>query len=202
VARKVLERFGEAPLLHALIAGGLAAAGDLEAAKKKLTLAMAPNSKISERHREYVMPPEVAPRLAKLILSEILERQWKWGEAENVYKDLVREIEEVRPRLVYTQVMQGKYQAALDTLNQSKRPLAETSPDIACLAFILALIVQSGQGLLWWGEKVRLAAPQHPLSASVLQRLGSWEAGKPFTPGTFPELPQLIHVPVPLQPRA
>ncbi len=201
LAHRVLDRFGEAPLLQALIAGGLVERGELEEAKKRLALAMAPDAETSERHREYVMPPGVASRLAKLTLGEICERQWQWPAAEKVYRELVGEIEEVRPRLVYAQVMQEKYQAALDTLNQSEKLLAEASPDIACLAFILALLAQSGQGLLWWGEKVRLAMPHHPPSASVLQRLESWETGKAFTPEAFPELPQLVRIPVPAQTR-
>jgi hypothetical protein len=202
LARRILERFGEAPLLHALIAGGLVATGELEPAKKELAVAMAPGAAIAERHREDVMPAEVAPRLATIVLAEILERQWLWAEAETVYRDLVPEIEEVRPRLVYTQVMQEKYESALQTLNQGKKSLAEVSPDLSCLAFILALIVQSGPGLFWWGEKVRLAASSHRLSASVLERLESWDLGAPFTAAAFPELPQLIHLPVPVQARA
>ena len=202
LAGRILERFGEAPLLHALIAGGLVATGELEPAKKELAVAIAPGAVIAERHREYVMPPEVAPRLAKIILAEILERQWQWAEAEKVYQEVVPEVEEVRPRLVYTQVMQEKYQAALETLNQGKKPLDEVSPDLSCLAFILALIVQSGPGLFWWGQKVRLAASSHRLSASVLERLENWNLDAPFTPGAFPELPQLIRLPVPVRARA
>ena len=73
----------------------------------------------------------------------------------------------------------------------------ETSPETACLGLALSLILQSGKGLLWWGEKVRLAADADPLCADVLGRVQNWEVGKPFTAEDFPEIAAFQMRPLP-----
>ena len=83
------------------------------------------------------------------------------------------------------------YQEALETLDGSADSLQETPPETACLGLALSLILQSGKGLLWWGEKVRLAADADPLCADVLGRVQNWEVGRPFTAEDFPEIAAL-----------
>ena len=195
VARRMLAGFGEAPILHAFIAGGHLAAGRLERAEEELKIALSPEAKLDHRHQEYVLPPETRWRLAKLTLAELRERQQQWAEAETLYEELVEGMEAVRPRLAHIQVRQQKHQRALETLEKSPQSLDQTRPEEACLAFILSLIVQSTSGLLRWGEKVRLSADSEPLCRRVLRRVEAWEVGRAFTPDDFPELSEILQLP-------
>ena len=200
VARRMLAEFGEAPILHAFIAGGYLAASQLERAEEELKIALSPEAKLDYRHQEYVLPPETRWRLAKLILAELRERQQQWAEAETLYEELVEDMEAVRPRLAHIQVRQQKHQRALETLEKSPQSLDQTSPEEACLAFILSLIVKSTNGLLRWGEKVRLLADSQPLCRRVLTRVEAWEVGRAFTPDDFPELSEILQLPAPQPP--
>ena len=109
-------------------------------------------------------------------------------------------MEALRPRLAFIQVRQQKHQRALETLEKSPQSLDQTSPEQACLAFILSLIVKSTNGLLRWGEKVRLLADSQPLCRRVLTRVEAWEVGRAFTPDDFPELSEILQLPAPQPP--
>ena len=194
VAQRMLAGFGEAPILHAFIAGGYMAAGQLEQAEEELKIALSPDARIDYRHQEYVLPPETRWRLAKLTLAELRERQQRWAEAETLYAELVEGMEALRPRLAFIQVRQQKHQRALETLEKSPQSLDQTSPEQACLAFILSLIVKSTNGLLRWGEKVRLSADSEPLCRRVLTRVEGWEIGRAFAPDDFPELTEILQL--------
>ena len=129
--------------------------------------------------------------MAKIVLGQLRERQDRLVEAEELYREFLPLAEDLRPRLAHVLAARQNYQEALETLDGSADSLRETPPETACLGFALSLIVQSGKGLLWWGEKVRLAAEADPLCADVLGRVQNWEVGRPFTAEDFPEIAAL-----------
>ena len=198
-ARGVLEEFGEAPVLHGIIGTAHLAAGELEQAEQELSLVLAPRPAIDRRHQEYSLPAGLAKRMAEIVLGQVWERQGRLLEAEELYREFLPIEERLRPRLAHVLAARHNYQEALETLDGSAASLDETSPETACLGLALSLILQSGKGLLWWGEKVRLAADADPLCADVLGRIQNWEVGKPFTAEDFPEIAALRVRPLPTQ---
>ena len=187
-ARGVLGESGEAPVLHAIIGAAHLAAGDLEQAEQELSLVLAPRPALDRRHQEYSLPAGLAQRMAKIVLGQLRERQDRLLEAEELYREFLPLAEDLRPRLAHVLAARHNYQEALETLDGSAASLDETSPETACLGLALSLILQSGKGLLWWGQKVRLTADADPLCADVLKRVQNWEVGKPFTAEDFPEI--------------
>ena len=196
-ARGVLEEFGEAPFLHGIIGTAHLAAGELEQAEQELALVLTPRPAIDRRHQEYPLPTGLAKRMAKIVLGQLREQQGRLLEAEKLYREVLPLAEGLRPRLAHVLAARHNYQEALETLDGSAASLDETPPETACLGFALSLILQSGKGLLWWGEKVRLAADADPLCADVLGRVQNWEVGKPFTAEDFPEIAVLRVRPLP-----
>ena len=190
-ARGVLGESGEAPVLHAIIGAAHLAEGDLEQAEHELSLVLTTRPAVDRSHREYSLPAGLAQRMAKIVLGQLRERQDRLLEAEELYREFLPLAEDLRPRLAHVLAARQNYQEALETLDGSADSLRETPPETACVGFALSLIVQSGKGLLWWGEKVRLAAEADPLCADVLGRVQNWEVGRPFTADDFPEIAAL-----------
>ncbi len=195
----VLEEFGEAPVLHAIVGTAHLAAGELEQAERELSPAFAPAPVVDRNHQDYSLPAGLAHRMAKVVLGQLRERQGRLLEAERLYREVLPVAEGLRPRLAHVLAVRQNYHEALATLDGSSASLDETPPETACLGFALSLILQSGKGLLWWGEKVRLAADASPLCANVLQRVQNWEVGKPFTAEDFPEIVALEARPLAVQ---
>ena len=184
----VLEEFGEAPVLHAIVGTAHLAAGKLEQAERELSPAFDPRPVVDRSHQDYSLPAGLAQRMAKVVLGQLRERQGRLLEAESLYREVLPVAEGLRPRLAHVLAARQNYHEALATLDGSPASLDETPPETACLGFVLSLILQSSRGLFWWGEKVRLAADSHPLCADVLRRVQDWEIGKPFTAEDFPEI--------------
>ena len=184
----VLEAFGEAPVLHAVIGTAYLAEGELQQAEWELAMVLAPCPKVNRSHQDYSLPAGLAQRMAKIALGQVRDQQGRLLEAENLYREVLPVAEGLRPRLAHVLAARRDYQEALATLDGSAASLDETPPETACLGLALSLILQSSRGLLWWGEKVRLAADSHPLCADVLRRAQDWEIGKPFTAEAFPEI--------------
>ncbi len=195
-ARGVLEASGEAPVLHAILGAALLGEGKLEQAEQELSLVLVPRPVIDRGHREYALPAGLAKRMAKIVLGQLREQQGRLLEAEDLYREFLPLAEDLRPRLAHVLAARQNYQEALETLDGSAGSLEETPPETACLGFALSLILQSGKGLLWWGEKVRLAAGTDPLCADVLERVQNWEVGRPFTADDFPEIAALQVTPL------
>ena len=124
--------------------------------------------------------------MAKIVLGQLREQQGRLLEAEKLYREVLPLAQGLRPRLAHVLAARHNYQEALETLDGSAASLDETPPETACLGFALSLILQSGKGLLWWGEKVRLAADADPLCADVLGRVQNWEVGKALHSRGFP----------------
>jgi hypothetical protein len=135
--------------------------------------------------------------MARAVLASIRERLGRFEEAEQWYREALPAAPSLRPRLAYVQASLGHHAAALDTL-EAKAPEPGISEDLSCLGFVLSLIVESPGGLLWWGERVREAAPRHPISALLIDRVESWTPGRRFEPADFPELNDLAAAPAPV----
>ena len=195
-ARRVLKESGEAPILHSIIGAALLGEGELEQAERELSLVLVPRPVVDRNHQDYSLPAGLAKRMAKIALGQVRERQGRLLEAEELYREFLPLEERLRPRLAHVLAARQNYQEALETLDGSAASLDETPPETACLGLALSLILQSGKGLLWWGEKVRLAADADPLCADVLGRVQNWEVGRPFTAEDFPEIAALQAMPL------
>ena len=192
VAQRILRDFGEAPFLHAFLGAAHLAKGDFAAAERELRIAMHPEALWDPRHREYVVTSDVATSLAPLTLARCFERQERWAEAEAAYRVLPAEMESARRHLIRVQMMQRKYQDALNTIDGTIGEKQTPHPDLVCLAFILSLIVQSSKGLLWWGVHLREAAANHARCRTVLARVEQGMPDRPYQPDDFPELQEIV----------
>lgn len=197
VAEQLLQRFGEAPYLHALVAAGALAEGRLGVAAAEIEKALAVDAPLDDSHLEYVVPREIATDLPRLVQAQLDEQRQRWPRAEEAYRALLSHHESARPRLAYVQLVQGRYRDALATLDKSPKRNGQAPPELSCLAFVLSLIAESSDGLLWWGERVRANAAHHSLSAAVLHRVENWTVGKPFQFEDFPELAESLRQPAP-----
>ena len=123
------------------------------------------------------------------------ERQGHWPEAAEVYRTLLTQVPGIHARFAYVKVKQGDYQHALQVLEAEGTPVDQVRPEHACFAFILSLIVQSTEGLLRWGAKVRVVAESNAVCRRVLDRVEGWDVGRPFVSDDFPELSEILQLP-------
>lgn len=191
LARRLLERHGESPLLHYLIARARAAAGDLAAAEDLLSRVIAPAPSVSEEHRQYTQDIPLAQGRAHFLLGLICEKAGRLEEAVEHYRLAAQEEPEqdmMRTHYACALAQLGRYRDALATLEQSAKLVREPQPGADSLAFVLAILTQSVSRLALWGDKVRRLAPHFPPAARLLERVAQLGPHHPFRLENFPEL--------------
>ncbi len=174
LAQELVERYGESPMLHYLMAHTQAAGGDLEAAERELEKVLQPEPAVSEAHRQYTLDLPLVRGRARFLLGLIREHRGELEQAVVHYQAAVEaepEQDILRARLACAMARLGHYPEALRVLETSPRLLAGPQPGVDCLGFVLALLARSVARLAIWGEKVQQAAESYRPAGILLERV-------------------------------
>jgi hypothetical protein len=188
-ALRLLERHGECPLLHLIVARARAAAGDTAGAERHLALLAA--GQVADPYQYFPIDYDLIGRRARRLTAEMREREGRLAEAERGYRRLLATDPadlHAALRLVCVQVQMGAYRQALDTLERFPVLLTQGLPEIDCLGFSLTLVTQSPERLARWRDRVAAWAGRSPLADQMLERVSRQPAGVAFRWSDFPDL--------------
>jgi hypothetical protein len=188
-AWRLLERHGECPLLHLIIARARAAAADFAGAERQLALLEA--GRVADPYQYFPIDYDLIGRRGRRLLAEIREREGRLAEAERGYRRLLTvDPADLRAalRLVCVDVQMGAYRQALDTLERFPALLEQGLPEIDCLGLALTLVTQSAERLARWRDRATAWAGRSPLADRLLKRVSRQPAGVAFRWSDFPEL--------------
>lgn len=195
LARKLLERHGECPLLRYILARAHAASGRTSEAEAELRIALESPPRISAEHRRYTLDIPLIRSRARYLMGLIRESQKRMDEAEKFYRDACAEEpgqEAYLRALLCAQVRLASYHDAAATLASYPAIGSGLEPSLDCLGLALSLFNQSVGGLAFWGERVKLSAAQFPPAQRMLDRLGQMGPNQRFSIQDFPEIAEAL----------
>ena len=169
VAEQMLERYGGAPYLHALVSDSLLSAGKLEGAEKYARQALDPACATNSCHEEYVIDPALAAQIAAPVLGEILEHFGRDDEAEQLYRRFSGSLEKLQTRLALFEIRRGEYDSALARLGGLANRDACGEFEAVRLGFIASIASRSIGGLVCWGDRLQNSARIDSRSAALLE---------------------------------
>lgn len=195
LARELLERHGESPMMRYLLARAAAAEGDLEAAEAELARVLAPKPQISPAHLQYTQDLGLVIGRARFLLGLIREKQGQLEEAVGHYRAAAKEEPEqdlMARQLVCAQVRLARYPEALETLERCPALAWGLHPGTDCLGLVLALLTRSVARLGFWGERVRQAGEGFPAGGRILRRIEQLGPHWRYRLEDFPEVASAI----------
>jgi tetratricopeptide (TPR) repeat protein len=195
LARKLLERHGECPLLRYVLARADAASGRTSEAEAELRIALESPPRISAEHRRYTLDIPLIQSRSRYLMGLIRESQGRMSEAEEFYRAAWSEEPEQEAylrSLLCAQVRMAQYQDAATTLGKHPGIGSGLEPSLDCLGLALSLFNQSAGGLAFWGERVKLSAAKFPPAQRMLDRLGQMGSNQRFSIQDFPEIAEAL----------
>ena len=197
LAHKLLDRHGECPLLRYILARWHAAEERTAEAEAELRIALESPPRISAEHRRYTLDVPLIQSRARYLLGLIRESQGRMPEAEEFYRDAWTaepQQEAYLRALLCAQVRLANFHEAATTLARHPAIGSGLEPSLDCLGLALALFNQSAGGLAFWGERVKLSAPQFPPAQRMLDRLGRMDPAQHFSLQDFPEIANALAI--------
>lgn len=195
LARKLIDRHGECPLLRYILARAHAASGRTLEAEVELHIALESPPRISAEHRRYTLDIPLIQSRARYLMGLIRESQGCIDEAEKLYREACAEepTQEAYLRaLLCTQVRLQHYNDAASTLGSHPAIASGLEPSLDCLGLALSLFNQSPGGLAYWGERVKLSAAGFPPAQRIIQRIGQLGSNRRFSIDDFPEITEAL----------
>lgn len=195
LARRLLERHGECPLLRYILARAHAAAGRASEAESELRIALESPPRISAEHRRYTLDVPLIQSRARYLLGLIRESEGRMDQAEELYRQAWKEEPEQEAylrALLCVQVRLARYRDAASTLQNYPGIGSGLEPSLDCLGLALSLFNQSAGGLAFWGERVKLSAAGFPPAQRMLDRLGQMGPRQKFSLQDFPEIAEAL----------
>lgn len=195
LARELLARYGESPLMHYIVARARAAAADCDAAERELETILRPDPPVSYDHQQYTQDVPLVQGRARFLRGLLRESQGCFEESLAHYQAAVAEEpdqEILRARLACALARLERYPEALQALEGFPALLLRCDPGVACLGFVLALLAQSVARLAMWGERVREAADSYRPAAVILERVAQLGPGWPYRLEDFPEVARFV----------
>jgi tetratricopeptide (TPR) repeat protein len=191
LARELLGRYGEAPLLRFVLARAAAAAGELAAADRELAQVLRPDAQLSLEHSLYGGDLALVRSRAHFLQGLLRDWQNQPGEALTHYQSAYTEEpdqEYFLGAMLCLLVRLGRYVPARDLLEGAGVATAGSRPQLDCLGLALALLTRSGGRVAFWGTKVRAAAETFPAARHMLERMEELGSRRPYSIEDFPEL--------------
>lgn len=191
LAKELLGRYGEAPLLRFVLARAAAAEGDIEASERELAEVLRPDPHISVEHSLYGGDLALIRSRAHFLQGVLRDWQRKPEEALPHYQSAYGEEPEQEcflGAMLCSLVRLGRYVHARDLLEGAGVATASDRPQLDCLGLALALQTRSGGRVAFWGTKVRMAAETFPAARHMLKRMEELGSRHDYSIEDFPEL--------------
>ncbi len=192
-AWRLLQSYGESPLLRLVLGRAAASARDYGLAREHLAKAEA--CEAAGPFSYFPLDYEKIRRRARRVLAEVYEREGKLAEAERIYLQLVEADGDdlhAALRLACVRAQTGAYREALQTL-ESSGLAGQGLPEIDCLGLAMALIAPAPEKVDAWLARVVAWSERSPLASTVLLRAGR-RPGAGFHLSDFPELQEGIRL--------
>ncbi len=195
LAEELLTRRGASPLLALIRARALIASGEVDAAEELLGVIVGPSAEIAPAHQQYSMDLPLVQGRARFLLGLIEES--RANDVAVTEHFLAAYHEEPDQEVFWSTLLcmltrLGRYGDALDLLDHSAQPAENTRPSLDCLGLALAVLTKSTGGLVFWGEKVRLAADGFSGARRLLDQLESRDIGRDIHLEDFTDIHQAV----------